>query len=64
MYLLLLAAAFAALFFIGITVGRFLAGFISDALGDRKMIRLGTGIIVLGIVMISKCYCILKAKRL
>ena len=47
------AAAFAALFFIGITAGRFLAGFISDALGDRKMIRLGTGIIVLGIVMIA-----------
>ena len=47
------AAAFAALFFIGITAGRFLAGFISDILGDKKMIRLGTGIIVLGIVMIA-----------
>ena len=42
------AAAFASLFFIGITAGRFLAGFISNKLGDRAMIRLGTGILFLG----------------
>lgn len=45
------AAAFASLFFIGITAGRFLAGFISGKLGDRNMIRLGTSIIAVGIIM-------------
>ncbi len=38
------AAAFGSLFFIGITVGRFLSGFISEKFGDNRMIRLGTGI--------------------
>ncbi len=38
------AATFAALFYIGITSGRFASGFITDKLGDQKMIRLGTGI--------------------
>ena len=47
------AAAFASLFFIGMTVGRFLSGFISDRVGDRNMIRLGTGIIAVGVVLIS-----------
>lgn len=47
------AAAFAALFFIGITAGRFAAGFISEKIGDRKMIRLGTTIIFFGIIFIS-----------
>ena len=43
------AAAFASLFFIGITVGRFAAGFVSDKLGDYKMIKLGTAIACCGI---------------
>lgn len=30
------AATFASLFYIGITVGRFISGFITDKLGDRK----------------------------
>lgn len=47
------AAAFAALFFIGITAGRFAAGFISEKIGDRKMIRLGTTIIIFGIICMS-----------
>ena len=34
------AAAFGSLFFIGITAGRFLSGFISDKLGDNRMIRI------------------------
>ena len=46
------AAAFASLFFIGITAGRFLSGFISNRLGDRTMIRLGTGILFLGVAML------------
>lgn len=48
-----IAAAFASLFFIGITAGRFAAGFISEKLGDRKMIRLGFAIILSGIICVS-----------
>jgi fucose permease len=47
------AAAYAALFFIGITVGRFLSGLISNHFGDRKMIRIGTGIVAVGVLMIA-----------
>lgn len=47
------AAAFASLFFIGITVGRFASGFISEKLGDRKMIQLGVVMIILGITCMS-----------
>ncbi len=43
------AAGFAALFYIGITAGRFVSGFITEKLGDRKMILLGTGILTCGI---------------
>ncbi len=45
-----LAARLASLFYIGLTASRFLSGFITDRLGDRKMIQLGTGVIVLGLV--------------
>ena len=44
------AASFAALFYIGITVGRFISGFITDKLGDRKMILTGTAVLVCGII--------------
>lgn len=44
------AARFAALFYIGMTVGRFLSGFIMNKLGDRKMIRLGICILSCGIL--------------
>ncbi|WP_298483993.1 sugar MFS transporter [uncultured Ruminococcus sp.] len=47
------AAAFGSLFFIGITVGRFLSGFLSDKLGDNRMIRLGTGIALFGVCFIT-----------
>jgi len=47
-----IAAAFGSLFFIGITVGRFVSGFISDKFGDRKMIRMGTGILIAGVVCV------------
>ena len=46
------AASFAALFYIGITTGRFISGFITDKLGDRKMIRIGTGILTCGILLL------------
>ena len=35
------AAQFASLFYIGMTVGRFLSGFIAGKLGDRRLILLG-----------------------
>lgn len=47
-----LAAAFASLFFIGITAGRFLAGFFSDRLGDRRMIQIGFTVAMSGVVCI------------
>lgn len=46
------AAALGSLFFIGITAGRFLSGFVTDRLGDNKMIRLGTGIALMGVILI------------
>ncbi len=45
-----IAARYASLFFLGITFGRFLSGFVADKFGDRTMIRIGLGIIVLGIL--------------
>ncbi len=44
------AAAFASLFFIGITAGRFLSGLVSGRLGDKALIRIGAGIGTAGIV--------------
>lgn len=44
-----LAARFAALFYIGLTVGRFIGGFIMNRLGDRKMIFIGGCIVLCGI---------------
>ena len=46
------AARFAALYYIGITVGRFLCGFVADKLGDRTLIRIGLIGATLGIFMI------------
>ena len=46
------AAALGALFFIGITIGRFLAGFITDKLGDNRSIRIGTVIALFGVICI------------
>ena len=45
------AAGFASLFYLGLTGGRFLSGFISDRVGDRGMIRLGIGSMILGIAL-------------
>ena len=44
------AASFASMFFIGITVGRALHGFLTMKLSDTQLIRIGQGIILLGIV--------------
>lgn len=47
-----IAAQFASLFYIGITFGRFLCGFISDRFGDKQMIRYGLVVITFGIILI------------
>ena len=46
------AAQFASLFYLGITFGRFLNGFIADRMGDRRMIRVGIGVMALGALLI------------
>ncbi len=47
------AARLASFFYMGITFGRFLSGFLADRLGDRRLIRLGGGIALAGIAMIA-----------
>lgn len=44
-----LAASFASLFFIGITVGRGASGFLTMRFSDAVMVRMGAAIIVLGL---------------
>lgn len=46
------AASFASMFFIGITVGRAISGFLTIKLKDTQMVRLGQGIVVLGILVL------------
>ena len=47
-----LASMLASLFFIGITFGRFVNGFLTLKFNDKTLIRLGLGIIVLGVVLL------------
>ena len=44
------AAGFGSLFLVGITVGRFLNGFLTFKLSDKSLIRLGQGIMILGVL--------------
>lgn len=46
-----IAATFASMFYIGITIGRALSGFITMKLNDVQMIRLGQGLIAVGILI-------------
>ena len=46
------AASLASLFFIGITAGRAVSGFLTIKLTDTQMIRLGQGLVLLGIVLL------------
>ncbi len=45
------ATRWAMLFFAGITAGRFISGFVSEKLGDIKLIRIGYSVILLGIIL-------------
>lgn len=47
------AAKWASLFYLGITVGRFICGFITIKLDDKAMVRLGQGIAVIGIILLA-----------
>ena len=46
------AAAFASMFFIGITIGRAISGFVTMRLNDTQMVRLGLGLIGCGVVIL------------
>ncbi len=46
------AAKWASLFYLGITAGRFLCGFITDRLGDKTMVRCGQAVALLGVVLL------------
>lgn len=46
------AASFASLFYVGITAGRAAGGFLTMKLNDTQMIRLGQGLILVGIVCV------------
>lgn len=47
------AAILASMFYLGITLGRFICGFIADRVGDKRMVRLGCFVIILGITLIA-----------
>ena len=47
-----LAASLASLFLIGITVGRFISGFMSVKFNDNMMIRIGLSIISIGVILL------------
>ena len=46
------AAGFSSMFYLGITLGRFLNGFLAIRLSDNALIRMGFGIIGLGIALL------------
>lgn len=46
------AAAFASLFYLGITLGRALSGFVADRIGDKNMVRIGVVLMALGVGLI------------
>ena len=46
------AATMVSFFYMGITVGRLISGFIAPRVGSRNMIRLGQGIVVVGLALL------------
>lgn len=47
-----IAASYASMFYIGITVGRFISGFITAKLNDKQMIHLGMSILAVGVAVL------------
>lgn len=48
-----LAAMLGSLFYIGITAGRLVSGFVSEKLGDKRLIRIGIAVMMAGIVLLA-----------
>ena len=48
-----IAAMLGSLFYIGITAGRLVSGFVSEKLGDARLIRIGVCIIAAGIALLA-----------
>lgn len=46
------AASYASMFYIGITIGRALSGFITEKMGDKRMIRMGLAIVGIGCLIL------------
>lgn len=46
------AAMFSSLFYLGITFGRFVSGFVADRLGDRRLIRIGVSTVCAGLILV------------
>ncbi len=46
------SATYASMFYIGITIGRFIGGFLTTKFSDKQMIRLGIGILFLGVCIL------------
>lgn len=46
------AASYASMFYIGITAGRFVSGFLTMKFSDRQMIRMGLLVLSLGIILL------------
>ncbi len=46
------AAGYASMFYIGVTLGRFINGFLAMRLKDKFLIRMGTGVISVGIALL------------
>lgn len=47
------AARFASFFYLGITGGRLLNGFVAERFGDRRMIRAGIFVAIIGIILVA-----------
>ena len=47
------AATFASLFLLGITAGRFLAGFFADRIGDKQLLRGGFAVVGFGALLLA-----------
>ena len=46
------AASYASMFFIGITVGRFFSGFLTMQFNDKQMIRMGMAVLAIGVLVL------------
>lgn len=46
------AASYASMFYIGITVGRFFSGFLTMKFNDKQMIRMGMAVLAVGVVVL------------